>query len=162
MSDTIYFSLSARGFFIRSIHGDKIPKDAIEITKEEHTQLLNGLNAGMTVELRNGKFILSPRVIPDEEIITEYSWVTQTRLDKFAGERGYYNILSAVSYISSSVPQFKKDAESAIKARDITWVAAGKILDKVKEGAAYRPKSYEEFLAKLPPLKWLDEQEGDA
>lgn len=40
------YSVQTGGFYAREIHGAAIPTDAVEITNEIHSQLINGLAAG--------------------------------------------------------------------------------------------------------------------
>lgn len=37
-----YYSKSTNGFYVKEIHGKNIPSDAVEITDEQHAQLLQG------------------------------------------------------------------------------------------------------------------------
>lgn len=47
----MFYSKTTGGFYSEEIHGDKIPKDAVEISDDEHARLLN--------EHANGKIIQS-------------------------------------------------------------------------------------------------------
>lgn len=77
----------------------------------------------------------------------------QVRLDLFASEKGYSGISSAVSYATSSVQDFKSDAEKAASLRDLTWLAAFDIIESVKSGAL-KASSYSDVEGSLPELKW--------
>jgi len=44
-----YFSKSTLGFYVADIHGDGIPNDAVEITKEKHEELLAGQSSGKII-----------------------------------------------------------------------------------------------------------------
>ena len=48
----IFFSKKQNGFYDSSIHGNKIPNDAVAITEEEHIELIQG-------QQENGKLIVS-------------------------------------------------------------------------------------------------------
>jgi hypothetical protein len=60
---TIYFSAQTVGFYIDEIHGENIPSDAVEITKEEYIALLNGQSSGNSIIAgENGAPILVPQI----------------------------------------------------------------------------------------------------
>jgi hypothetical protein len=44
-----YYSPSTRGFYSKSFHGEDIPTDAMEITEEEHTALMQGQSEGKQI-----------------------------------------------------------------------------------------------------------------
>jgi hypothetical protein len=79
---------------------------------------------------------------------------TQNRLDSFAASKGYGNITSACTYISSSVEQYRQDASDCIKARDDTWQALFNIIDEVNQGTRTVPVHYWEIEKDLPVLQW--------
>lgn len=45
----MYYSKQTNGFYTREIHGDNIPADAVEITKEQHAALLQGQSEGKVI-----------------------------------------------------------------------------------------------------------------
>lgn len=45
----MFYSASTHGFYSSSIHGDNIPADAKEITKEQHAALLQGQSVGKII-----------------------------------------------------------------------------------------------------------------
>lgn len=58
-----YWSNSQRGFFVKQIHGDKLPGDCVEITYAEHQEYLNKQSNGfeITASTGTGKPILIDR-----------------------------------------------------------------------------------------------------
>lgn len=46
----MFFSKLTGGFYNKTIHGDNIPADAVEITTAEHAQLLADQSAGATIQ----------------------------------------------------------------------------------------------------------------
>ncbi len=70
----MYYAKSTGGFYDRDIHGDRIPEDAVEITKAEHTALLAGQAEGKRiVPDAGGVPVLQeppPFVAPDVEQVT--------------------------------------------------------------------------------------------
>lgn len=83
----------------------------------------------------------------------EFTAAIQQRLDAFAQERGYDNIMSACSYFGSNNARFKAEADRAIQLRDDTWDVCYAILDAVLSGERPVP-TLDEVLAELPPLVW--------
>lgn len=58
----MFYAKSTGGFYDSEIHGNSIPADAVEITKEEHAELLNGQSNGFEIVAdENGRPILAPR-----------------------------------------------------------------------------------------------------
>lgn len=84
--------------------------------------------------------------------------VVQSRLDAFAQSRGYDNILSACTYIGSSVPKFAAEAQTCINLRDATWAACYAILADVNAGLRTLP-TVDSTPIELPLLEWPS-QEG--
>ncbi|QQR69123.1 MAG: tail fiber assembly protein [Alphaproteobacteria bacterium] len=46
---TIFYSAATNGFYIPEIHGDAIPADAVEITREEHEALMTANSQGKVI-----------------------------------------------------------------------------------------------------------------
>ena len=90
---------------------------------------------------------------PKEQIIEEYQAAVQKRLDDFAQERGYNNILSACTYATSLVKRFKAEGQYCVNARDTTWAKCYEILAAVEGGTRPMP-TLDELLAELPVLTW--------
>lgn len=78
----------------------------------------------------------------------------QNLLDNFAKERSYDGIVSAVSYVGSSVQQFANEAARAIQKRDEAWMNMYAYIAEVKAGSKPVPKSVSEIEAELPALTW--------
>lgn len=79
---------------------------------------------------------------------------TQTRLDAFARTRNYDGILSACTYVTSTVPSFKSDADYCVSARDATWAALYAFMTVVEAGQAPMPTSFADVEPLLPVLSW--------
>lgn len=61
----MFYSKSTGGFYSREIHGDNIPADAVEITKELHAALIEGQSQGKLITAdENGKPVLQDRPAP--------------------------------------------------------------------------------------------------
>jgi len=78
----------------------------------------------------------------------------QQRLDDFAKTRNYDGILSATTYVGSTVPRFQLEGTYALHARDDTWAALYTVLEEVASGTRVAPSSYADIEPLLPPLAW--------
>jgi len=79
---------------------------------------------------------------------------TQRRLDAFAQTRGYENINSATTYISSSVDKYKNEGTYAATARDSTWSALYQIIEDATDGKREKIVDFSEIVSELPTLAW--------
>ena len=78
----------------------------------------------------------------------------QKRLDDFAKTKGYENINSATTYISSSVTKYKNEGTYASTARDSTWSALYQIIDDANDGKRQKVNNFSEIESELPSLAW--------
>ncbi len=103
----------------------------------------------------NGEFIKpAPPPKSPEQIQAEILEATQKRLDDFAATRYYNSILSAATYATSSVPQFKSDGQYCVNARDMTWGKLYEMLGEVQAGKRPMPASFADIESELPKLEW--------
>lgn len=79
---------------------------------------------------------------------------TQARLDTFAKTRNYDGILSACTYVSSTITKFATEGQYCANARDATWAALYTIMSEVEQGQRPLPASYEDIEPELPQLVW--------
>lgn len=84
------------------------------------------------------------------EVVT----AVQGTLDSFAATRGYDGILSACTYVTSTVPTFAAEAQTCVNLRDATWSACYQLMADVQAGKRPVPASVAEVLAELPKLAW--------
>lgn len=152
----MFYSKSTGGFYVREIHGDNIPGDAVEITEAEHAALLEGQAQGKRiVDDENGRPILQDPPPPNpEQIMAEYVERTQKRLDDFARTRNYDGILSACTYATSAVPKFSAEGQYCVNARDRTWATLYQLLAEVQAGTRPMPSGYADIEPLLPVLEW--------
>ena len=151
----MFYSKSTGGFYDRSIHGDNIPSDAVEITEAEHAALLEGQSQGKIISAdKNGKPVLKDPPPPTaDQIIAQYTSGVQQHLDTFAQTRNYDGIMSACTYATSTVPKFASEGQYAVEVRDATWAKCYEILAAVEAGSRPMP-TLDELLAELPVLAW--------
>lgn len=64
MSDQIFYSHNNGGFYSTAIHGENIPRSAVEITAAKHAELIAGLNAGKAIKMEGLTPVLTDRQIP--------------------------------------------------------------------------------------------------
>jgi hypothetical protein len=80
----------------------------------------------------------------------------QKRIDDFANTRNYAGIMSACTYVTSTVPEFAAEGQYCVEARDATWSTLYAILADVQAGTRPVPTSYAEIEPELPALAWPD------
>ena len=69
----MFYSAQTGGFYDRAIHGYNIPPDAVEITTEQHSDLLRGQSEGKTISADdNGYPILLDPNPPSESDIAKH------------------------------------------------------------------------------------------
>jgi hypothetical protein len=65
----MFYSKTTGGFYSREIHGINIPADAVEITAEQHSELIEGQSQGKRIVAdENGRPVLAdpPEPTPEE------------------------------------------------------------------------------------------------
>lgn len=78
----MFYSPSIGGFYDRAIHGDAIPADSVEITKESHTALIEGQASGMCIVAdENGHPVLAnpPPPTIEEQRAAAVAVINETR-----------------------------------------------------------------------------------
>jgi uncharacterized protein (DUF39 family) len=111
---------------------------------------------------RQFRIVAIPEPTLEEKIEKAYQHLdsmVEKRLDDFAKEKKYANIVSACSYATSSNKIFSAEAAYCVKMRDETYAKCyeliNDILPKVQEGLREIP-TWEEIEAQLPRLSWDD------
>lgn len=151
----MYYAKTTGGFYDSELHGKAIPKDAVEISKEEHSVLLAGQSLGKIIRADiNGFPVLEDLPAPSiGDILRAYRVEMQRHLDVFASTRGYDSILSACSYAVSENSKYASEGKYAVTARDAVWDKGNGILDDIEAGR--RPLlPLNDFLSELPVLNW--------
>ncbi len=46
----MFASKTPRGYYDAAIHGDNMPADVVEITAEQHAELIEGQSLGLTIQ----------------------------------------------------------------------------------------------------------------
>jgi hypothetical protein len=76
--------------------------------------------------------------------------IAQVHLDNFAKIKHYDSILSAISYISSDIEEYRNDAIQCKNARDEVWSITVATVTKID----FSMTSSEDFKMLLPKLEW--------
>lgn len=64
----MFYAKSTRGFYDRAIHGDNIPADAVEITREDHLVLMAGQAQGKRIVPDDAGFpVLADQLPPTDD-----------------------------------------------------------------------------------------------
>lgn len=119
------YSKTTGGFYLDQIQYTGLPSDLVEISDEEHQRLFEGQGQGKRITAdENGYPILTDPPPPSlDRLKLMYSMAVDTYLNQTVKERFYDNIATACSYIISTNPQYKAEAEACIAWRDAVWVA---------------------------------------
>lgn len=96
----------------------------------------------------------APAPLTFEQQMAVFEGAIQASLDAFARTRNYDGIMSACTYVTSTVPAFAAEGQRCVELRDATWQAAYALLAEVQSGARPVP-TLEEVLAEMPALAWL-------
>lgn len=65
----MFYSAQTGGFYDRAIHGDNIPADAVEITANQHRELIEGQSQGKLIQAdANGFPVLADPPAPNPQI----------------------------------------------------------------------------------------------
>lgn len=81
------------------------------------------------------------------------SAAVQTHLDATARARSYNSALSCVSYVDSTVAQYRTEATAMRDWRDAVWQRCYELLAEVQAGQRPIP-SEQELIALLPTILW--------
>jgi len=122
---TIYYSPSFAGFFDDEIHG-AIPSDAVSISPETHANMLEKMYTGGSVSVTSESTIQlhDPIALDVTQLTKLCSDAIQSKIEEVARSWGYDSIISASTYLSSSVDKFKSEAGLLIAWRDAVWLWA--------------------------------------
>lgn len=78
----LFYSASTGGFYDDEIHGENIPSDAVEISQEDHSALLEGQTSGKVIVANNDGFpeLADPKPPTDDELINRCKAEAKRRL----------------------------------------------------------------------------------
>lgn len=78
----------------------------------------------------------------------------QRNLDSAAKERGYDDAERCISYITSTNPTWKADADAMNTHRDAVWSKLFQIMGQVESGGRAAPTGFDEIEPELPVIDW--------
>lgn len=112
----MFYSKTTGGFYDRTIHGDNIPADAIEITAEEHAALLEGQSQGKLIQAdENGyPFLAEPPLPTPEQILIKQLAEAQAYLERT--DFYYPRFLETGEPVPEDVVQKRIEARELIRA----------------------------------------------
>lgn len=88
-----------------------------------------------------------------EDIINGYENAVQSHIDQTAQSRGYDNSYTCLSYLSSTVEVWRREANIFIAWRDQVWRKCHDVLKAFLAGEI-PPPTVEELIAQLPVIEW--------
>lgn len=151
----MFYSKQTNGFYVHEIHGDNIPADAVAITYEYHTALLQGQSRGKCITAdENGHPVLQDPPAPTAaQIEMQKITLVQAHMDAQARAIRYADIATACSYAEeSAVPKFQAEGQAFRIWRSLVWADCYSIMNEVIAGDRAIPTD-EELIAALPTLK---------
>ncbi len=101
---------------------------------------------------RNGLEAAAP-IVPPMPTIAQYTAAIQAMLDAKAQEKRYDNILSACTYVTSTVPTFQAEGQACVEWRDAVWAQSYDLMAQVQAGTLAQP-TIPALLAMLPTMTW--------
>ncbi len=96
---------------------------------------------------------LNPRRVPS---LSDYANAVQVHVDATAKAREFNDGVTAATYLTSTVPRWKADAEAFVAWRDAVWTYSYGELAKVQNGQRPQP-TIDAFINELPAISWPDE-----
>ena len=149
------YAKSTGGFYSRDIHGNTIPADAVEITREQHQALIEGQSQGKRIVAdANGRPILQDPPGPTpEQIMSRLEVRVQQWLDAQARALGYDDIRSAVTYAEEpTVSKFQQEGQTLRRLRSLAWARCYEILNEIQAGQRSIPTEAE-LIAEMEALR---------
>ncbi|PKO49020.1 MAG: hypothetical protein CVU31_02555 [Betaproteobacteria bacterium HGW-Betaproteobacteria-4] len=150
----MFYSKSTGGFYSTGIHSQNIPADAVEITDQEHKDLLAGQSAGKRiVPGQSGHPVLADQLPPTpEQVAATYAAAVQSHMDAAAVAAGYDDIKTAVTYADeAAVARFQTEGAAFRAWRSLCWDYCYTQLAAVQSATRTQP-TVAELIAELPDL----------
>jgi len=151
----MFYSKTTGGFYDRSIHGDSIPQDALEISGDEYAALMLGQSSGKVIcaDESGCPTLQNPPPPSQSDIEAAKVALVQNHMDKTAQALRYDNIATAVTYAEEpSVPRFQSEGQALRAWRSMVWNECYEILAEVQAGSRPVPTD-EELIAALPQFE---------
>lgn len=148
-----FYSAQANSFYVSGIH-ETMPDDVVEITDQEHAELLAAQAAGKVITADNDgePVAIDPPPPTPEQLVAMYANAVQAHLDSAAKAAGYDNIASAASYATEpAVAKFQAEGQAFRAWRSLCWAYCYEQLALVENEERELP-SVQDFIEELPVL----------
>lgn len=99
----VYFSKSTNGFYLKEVHGDNIPADAVEITYEQHAELLVGQVNGKKISADNSGYPILVDVVVDEPSSEIKKLMCKQKAKELLVKTDYTDLVSMTTLIENKV-----------------------------------------------------------
>jgi hypothetical protein len=139
------------GFYFKEVHGESIPANAVAISDDDYSAYVQ--EQGAWVYEGGARVAAPPPASNPEQIQAELSGAVQTHLDDTAKARNYDGILSACTYATSTIPQFRAEGQACIEWRDAVWMFCYQVMADIQAETRTIPTAAE-LIAELPVLAW--------
>jgi hypothetical protein len=147
----LYFSRSTLGFYNSSIN-PSWPGDSVAITQDTHDAMMLAQSQGATIAAdASGQPIAVPYVPSQAAVIQGFATALQTALDAQAKSWQYDSMLSASTYVTSTIAKYAAEAKALVSWRDAAWNAADMLLASVQAGKTPAPATNAAFLTAVLP-----------
>ncbi len=83
----------------------------------------------------------------------DYAFAIQAHIDETARDKGYADAVALASYVNSTIPSWKSEANTFVMWRDEVWLAAYSLLGQVRAGKI-QPPTIPGLIAELPGVTW--------
>jgi hypothetical protein len=135
------------GGYSQDLHADHASKYIAVTASERQRWTAYRANAA-----RSGLEPAAP-IVPPMPTIAQYTVAIQAMLDAKAHQRRYDNILSACTYVTSTVPAFQAEGQACVEWRDAVWAQSYALMAQVQGGTMAQP-TIPALLAMLPEMAW--------
>lgn len=144
------FSPSTKGFYLAAIHGSNIPLDSVEITAEEHADLLEGQSQGkiITAGPSGVPYLADPAPPTQSQIIKQYENALDAHLDSVA-KAHRYDDRKSFALRAGYIGPYQAEGVAFAQWMDACNVHAYALLQSVIAGTTPLP-TIAEMLAALP------------
>jgi hypothetical protein len=139
------------GFFLDEIHGQNIPKAAVQISDEDYQCFINERGKWLW---KGGKRVAAPvEPVPPELVIGQLAGVVRKHLNTIARERGYDDMLSLCSYATSTNEVFAAEGRAGVAWRDAVWAKFNEISTALLADPKTAPTP-KDLLGMMPSICW--------
>lgn len=108
--------------------------------------------------------VVIPTITPEQQMVADVASaeaLVAKYLDAIAASQGYRSIEAAVSYADeAAVPQYQAEGRLLRRLRSLVWEAAYKTIAAIQAGEESWPESPEAFLATLPTLATVGQEQA--